>query len=213
MKASILVAVALLAVLAPIKTEAFQVCGNYCGPNWCADTVISEEQCVATGIWGSPSASGNCADSCCKAHDYCCGAGDRPSCNDAIVGCIQANSCYYSICGAAVWLAMRTIENWCCGEQCPTFFNSTLGAVMSVEGKSFCAAGGALRMEFTATNAKTKCGDLAYTLDQKTNDIVLQSAAPKCWTELGSPDSLVYMPRTESISMMAKGKQVILKKC
>lgn len=79
--------------------------------------MISEQQCVAQGIWGSPSEDGSCADACCKTHDYCCGLGeDRAACNDAIVSCIVASDCYLSACGALVWAAMKAVDDWCCGK-------------------------------------------------------------------------------------------------
>ena len=130
-------AVATLALLfLSAQVSAFKVCGYYCGPGWCSDEVISEQSCVADGIWGIPSESGSCADSCCRVHDYCCGSGlDRPACNDAIVSCIEDSDCYLSICGALVWAAMKTIDNWCCGSPCPTFMGDE---PMSLTGKHFC---------------------------------------------------------------------------
>eukprot|EP01125_Pyxidicula_operculata_P006598 TRINITY_DN2278_c0_g2_i1.p1 TRINITY_DN2278_c0_g2~~TRINITY_DN2278_c0_g2_i1.p1 ORF type:complete len:146 (-),score=26.01 TRINITY_DN2278_c0_g2_i1:132-569(-) len=126
MKIMIVVSLILYVVSAleqdPIGKPDFKVCGNFCGPTWCAAEVIAESDCVAEGVWGTvPSESGSCADACCRLHDRCCGEGtDRPACNQAIVQCIQDNSCYTSVCGAAVWLAMKTVENWCCGSACPT---------------------------------------------------------------------------------------------
>lgn len=120
-----------------------RVCGYYCGPNWCANQVISETNCVQDNVWGSPSEAGSCADACCKVHDHCCGEGtDRPSCNDAIVQCLTASSCYKSVCGALVWTAMKVVSDWCCGGPCPTslmtkiehlvgFNSSTLAAAVS----------------------------------------------------------------------------------
>lgn len=125
MKPLLLLAICLLATLLAASPSAaapdFRVCGYYCGPNWCADTVISETDCVQQGIWGTPSESGSCADACCRTHDHCCGLGvDRNACNDAIVSCIVGASCYESVCGALVWAAMKAVDDWCCGSPCPT---------------------------------------------------------------------------------------------
>jgi len=68
------------------KKLTFKVCGYYCGPNWCANQVISEANCVAQGVWGMAAASGEVVDGCCRTHDDCCGTGvDRPACNTQIV--------------------------------------------------------------------------------------------------------------------------------
>ena len=219
-----LVALAFLAS----QATAFKVCGYYCGPGWCADDVISEQQCVATGLWGSPSAGGNCADSCCRTHDYCCGSGqDRPACNDAIVSCIQSNKCYWSICGALVWAAMKTVGDWCCGSPCPTYFDSLNGTVlMSVASKSYCSSKHDLRIEFShddhahVTGSGLRCESIPISLDQKTNDVFfktssecLESAFKKSGFS-ALPDTLVYMPHTEQLSLMTQEKQhIMLEKC
>jgi len=96
-----------------------RVCGNYCGPDWCANQVKAESTCVADGSWSRGHSDGGCADNCCRAHDYCCGAGvDRPSCNKQIVSCLSGG-CLTSTCGLAVWTAMSAVKNWCCGSPCP----------------------------------------------------------------------------------------------
>jgi len=103
------------------RAPAIEICGNYCGPNWCAGITIDEHDCVADHVWGTPAAAGSCVDECCKAHDYCCGSGsDRAVCNDAIVSCLGNNHCYRdSFCGLEVWAAMELIDDWCCGSPCP----------------------------------------------------------------------------------------------
>ncbi len=220
---------AILLALLVSHSAAFKVCGDYCGPNWCADEVISEQQCVATGVWGSPSASGNCADSCCRTHDYCCGAGqNRPSCNDGIVACIQSNKCYWSVCGALVWAAMKTVDDWCCGSPCPTYFNTHNGTVsMSLDEKSFCAAGYNLRVTFASdykVHVEGKgfmCAGNSYSLDHKTNDVFLKESSQECLGDSfkkagfsGLPDTLVYMPHAQKLSLMTLEKeQVILNRC
>ena len=86
MKASILIAVALLAVLAPIKTEAFQVCGNYCGPGWCEATCESEDVCQ----FSVPPQANSCTDACCMVHDNCCGYNLSRECNKNLITCLNA---------------------------------------------------------------------------------------------------------------------------
>lgn len=89
--------------------------------DWCANKSIPESTCVQNGAWGISPEPGSCADSCCRAHDYCCGKGtDRPACNKAIVNCIAGSGCYTSVCGALVWAALKAVNNWCCGSPCPT---------------------------------------------------------------------------------------------
>jgi hypothetical protein len=100
------------------------VCGSYCGPSWCSGASITERNCVQWGAWGQTPAKDNCADYCCMAHDYCCGAEyDRSICNENLVNCITNATCQFTVCGAAVFVAMYTIQHWCCGEDCP---NNTL---------------------------------------------------------------------------------------
>lgn len=155
----------------------FKVCGYYCGPNWCANEVISEQSCVAEGIWGIASAPSNCADSCCRTHDYCCGLGEnRPSCNDAIVACIEANRCYLSICGVAVWAAMKAVSTWCCGSACPTY--SDPNVELSLVGQSFChndvKLSFATDSEYTVeSNGVAACAPQRYYLNQTSNDVIL----------------------------------------
>jgi len=178
------VRVAIIALSVVAVASAFKVCGYYCGPNWCADEVISEQSCVADGIWGSPSAAGNCADSCCKTHDYCCGKGEnRPSCNDAIVACIEANRCYLSICGVAVWAAMKAVSTWCCGSACPTY--SDPAVELSLAGQSFCHADTKITFHSNSEyvvqgveNGKlSACVAQNYFLNQTSNDVVLGHVA------------------------------------
>lgn len=115
-----LIFLTLLFVAFVSPSEQFRVCGNYCGPKWCSDRAITEKDCVASGVWGMP-ANNTCADSCCRTHDYCCGKGaDRSQCNNALVACLQSSACYTTLCGASVWLAMKTVHDWCCSGPCPT---------------------------------------------------------------------------------------------
>lgn len=99
------------------------VCGNYCGPTWCAGNPISERLCVSSGIWGNV-IQPTCADLCCAQHDYCCGADlDRSVCNRGLVDCLYKSGCYTSPCGALVITAMYAVNNWCCGVKCPQNFS------------------------------------------------------------------------------------------
>jgi hypothetical protein len=217
----------LIAALLAVSVNSFKVCGYYCGPNWCSNEVISEQQCVATGLWGIPPASGNCADSCCRVHDDCCGEGvNRPSCNDAIVSCIQSNRCYFSVCGALVWAAMKVVSDWCCGSACPTYFLPTPEQPeMSVTGKSFCDRGSDLRIEadanqiiVTAPSAGLTCDPVAYALNQTTNELQFSrtSCHAKAFNDMsvGTPDEAIitYLPYTETVAFVT-GRSYSLVKC
>merc|ERR1712118_306189 len=74
----------------------------------------------ASGLWGP-----DCADSCCKLHDTCCGhSSDRRNCNKEIVACLKKCSPLGVTClseakipvpPAAIMTAMAIVENNCCG--------------------------------------------------------------------------------------------------
>ena len=87
-----------------MPTLQFKVCGEYCGSNWCSGEALDETACVQGGVWGVPSEPGQCADACCRSHDYCCGtAADRPTCNSKLLACLTSSDCYRSsVCGMAV---------------------------------------------------------------------------------------------------------------
>ncbi len=102
--------------------------GNYCGPNWCSGEVVDEKYCP----FQTPSVEGSCADSCCKAHDHCCGTGDRSSCNRAIVRCLDScgsdGKCKrdgISVSPSLIADAMNLVSSWCCGSECPTVDGSS----------------------------------------------------------------------------------------
>jgi len=98
--------------------SGIRVCGNYCGPDWCASQVKDETACVRDGSWSRGQSDGGCADSCCRLHDSCCGNGsDRHTCNTGIVNCLYG--CLNTPCGLAVWSAMSIVKSWCCGSPCP----------------------------------------------------------------------------------------------
>jgi hypothetical protein len=226
MSSSVSRAFLVTAALLVAAVAGFKVCGYYCGPNWCSNEVISEEQCVSTGIWGIPSASGNCADGCCRIHDDCCGKGlDRPACNDAIVDCIQSNRCYFSVCGALVWAAMKVVDDWCCGSRCPTYFLPTPEQPeMSLDGKAFCHDSG-LRVEMDATHitvrsaAGQSCEAIPYALNQTSNEVQFEHTPCHVKTLHMSPafteeDTTIvtYLPYTEQI-VYRNDRRMSLSKC
>lgn len=158
---------------------AFKVCGYYCGPGWCSDQYIDEGACVATGTWGiPPESSEQCVDNCCRSHDYCCGSGNNlPTCNTAIVGCLDNYDCS-GLCADAVWAAMKIVSEWCCGSGCPTYDG---GKHFSPAGLSFCNKDINLNLTFglsnvTASNliskGTVKCDPaVPYSLNQTSNRI------------------------------------------
>ena len=90
----VLVVVAAL-IGAPAAT-ALDICGNFCGPNWC-DGINTPECAEVKGAacvsWlgnchETGSTDQSCADACCKKHDSCCGSSDRRPCNKDIVSCL-----------------------------------------------------------------------------------------------------------------------------
>ncbi|CUG92620.1 GPI-anchored surface protein, putative [Bodo saltans] len=218
----------LVAALLAATSNGFKVCGYYCGPNWCSNEVISEQQCVATGIWGISPQSGNCADSCCRVHDDCCGEGvNRPACNDAIVSCIQSNRCYFSVCGALVWAAMKVVSDWCCGSPCPTYFLATPEQPeMTIAGKTFCDRDSDLRISavdserliVTAPSSGISCDPVAYALNQTTNEV--QFTRSTCHAKAfgdhatGTSDEAIitYLPFTDTVAFVT-GRSTSLVKC
>lgn len=219
-------ALVLVVVLLAASTNAFKVCGYYCGPNWCSNEVISEQQCVATGIWGIAPASGNCADSCCRVHDDCCGSGvNRPACNDAIVNCIQSNRCYFSVCGALVWAAMKVVSDWCCGSACPTYFFPTPEQPeMSLTGKAFCDIEADIRVELdhermivTSGAVGAPCAPVAYALNQTTNEVSFERSGchVKAFGITSNPAEdetiFTYLPYTETIAYISDKTHSLVK--
>lgn len=209
----------------------FRVCGNYCGPNWCSNEVISEENCVAQGVWGIPS-SGEAVDSCCRTHDYCCGSGqDRPACNDAIVACIQNSRAYDTICGAAVWAAMKVVSGWCCGSACPVYIDPSVP--LTLAGKSF--SDGVVRIAFsnegsytvevlvpqTENNEKNLlCMPQSYSLGDSSEELTVSlSAIDSCGQQVSMASSpnqsrhplfdasaVMYWPSADVLAVTKKGK-------
>jgi hypothetical protein len=116
----------------------FQFCGRYCGPGWCNDDWIREEDCddSADASWGS------CTDGCCREHDRCCGhASDTRSCNSDFIDCLTSTCigesdvfCFKAgipvpesnLIAAA---AMGIFGGDCCGGPCPNVGNSSVVVV------------------------------------------------------------------------------------
>eukprot|EP00928_Gymnodinium_smaydae_P048176 TRINITY_DN3219_c2_g2_i1.p1 TRINITY_DN3219_c2_g2~~TRINITY_DN3219_c2_g2_i1.p1 ORF type:complete len:206 (+),score=31.04 TRINITY_DN3219_c2_g2_i1:72-689(+) len=108
--------------------HAIEVCGNYCGPEWCNGKEIRERDCDE-----SVAPTGQ-ADSCCKEHDRCCGQADKSSCNRDLVTCLhQVNPADMDCTRPGGFIpfpvpvppqviekSMEVVEDWCCGEPCPT---------------------------------------------------------------------------------------------
>lgn len=105
------------------------VCGNYCGPHWCAGQDVDESRCdgaLAPETWQWTGVS--CADACCRAHDMCCGHNaSRSGCNREMVACLDGCHALSASCtragvpvpAGAIEAAMGIIEAWCCGKPCP----------------------------------------------------------------------------------------------
>mmetsp|Transcript_709 Transcript_709/g.830 ORF Transcript_709/g.830 Transcript_709/m.830 type:complete len:177 (-) Transcript_709:315-845(-) len=109
--------------------KRLQICGHYCGPDWCNNQNLDEARCdqsmrPQTWLITGPS----CADSCCRSHDRCCGHGaDRSICNREIVECLGRCNSRSLTCtrgsipvpAGTIRAAMRIAINWCCGGPCP----------------------------------------------------------------------------------------------
>ena len=109
--------------------EKFHVCGSYCGPNWCNNMWLSEDNCDTSIAPEYHKLTGySCSDICCKHHDKCCGhqKNNKTLCNKEIVNCLKtcnplSLTCtidFIPIPSGAIELAMNIVEDWCCGEPC-----------------------------------------------------------------------------------------------
>lgn len=114
---------------------AWDVCGNYCGPTWC-DADATPECAAVSGSACTPSnrscteqgpTDGSCADSCCRAHDACCGSSDRRPCNKQILACLESclsdegPSCMHGVMPVPVAVVIAGMEldpYACCGTSC-----------------------------------------------------------------------------------------------
>ena len=76
-----------------LQTQAVQICGNYCGPNWCNGKVLAEKHCDTSM---EPDQYYIKTDSCCQKHDHCCGFGNRSQCNDELIQCLVPPEAEYN---------------------------------------------------------------------------------------------------------------------
>ena len=110
--------------------EKFHICGSYCGPNWCNNKWLSEDNCDTSVEPEYHKVTGySCADTCCRNHDKCCGKGNKTElkiCNKEIVSCLKncdplSLTCtldYIPVPSGTIELAMDIVEDWCCGRPC-----------------------------------------------------------------------------------------------
>ena len=138
-----------VAAASAAELAGFKVCGNFCGPGWCANSHTPEKTCVTSGKWARMK-SNSAVDGCCRAHDNCCGVGNRAVCNKQIVSCVQSNKAAWGPCGIAVWGYMASTANWCCGSRCPTYINPDVP--LSLAGKVF--SDGRVRVSFAAEESE-----------------------------------------------------------
>ena len=72
-------------------TGYIRICGNYCGPGWCAGEYKPEHECFEDGDLEQGEPSGP-ADKCCKDHDSCCGNPETRftgNCNEVLANCVR----------------------------------------------------------------------------------------------------------------------------
>lgn len=121
-----------------------ECCGFFCGPGWCGSDFVGEGsgRCnfnhpvarshTPTGlIFNQPSDT----DTCCQAHDQCCGTrADQSQCNNEMTSCFGLTGAVNVVNGgldctrgglpmaAEVILAMTSVAviGWCCGSPCPS---------------------------------------------------------------------------------------------
>lgn len=101
-----------------------KVYGNYCGPDWCSGKSVSEDKCPFTAP------TKDHLDSCCKAHDQCCGSSETTltckakGCDRKLAGCaagglvkcgLNVECQAWSKLLAAVFSAKATTPT-CCGK-------------------------------------------------------------------------------------------------
>lgn len=114
------------AVLA--RSNALEVCGNYCGPAWCNGKNVNEEYCDDSSPPTSP------ADNCCRLHDICCGhQKDTSPCNKLIVECLSKLDKADVTCTRPALFpfapeipvvppiieqTMNIVQDWCCSKPC-----------------------------------------------------------------------------------------------
>ena len=120
--------VALIILLHIDQSQLVHICGNYCGPHWCAGMDISESDCddlMPPERWSLTGYS--CADACCRQHDICCGHQvNTTACNRIIVKCLHDCNPFSLTCtrdgvpvpASTIEIGMEIVEDWCCGAPC-----------------------------------------------------------------------------------------------
>ena len=116
--------------------QSLDICGAYCGPNWCGSRIANECSSGGKSCTKAPDdceelspTDGSCADSCCKTHDTCCGSDNRQPCNNNIIQCLKdcktkenyTKHCYHGIVPVpvdAILVAMELNPMDCCGTTC-----------------------------------------------------------------------------------------------
>merc|ERR1712194_119531 len=83
---------------------------------------------------------GSDADSCCKAHDRCCGTSDRRSCNSVLERCLaDADHSPFSkwcmdgilpVSALTIYAGMKFDPGACCGSSC-TAYELSLGSIVN----------------------------------------------------------------------------------
>jgi len=117
-----------------------QMCGNFCGSDWCNGAPLSEwdadePHCgpLYKGAILSGDGKPSCTDGCCRQHDMCCAPGGTdPSltklCNRQLLDCINhceavRRSFHFDsedVCAHIIGTAMDMVAgSWCCGRPCP----------------------------------------------------------------------------------------------
>jgi hypothetical protein len=103
-------------VVSNVKARGVRIYGNYCGPNYCGGQRFNGAE-GPNCRWGV--APKDSLDSCCRAHDQCCGLNRGINCNREILSCINNVKCKGLKCRDAQ-LAMKTtftaMQNRVCGE-------------------------------------------------------------------------------------------------
>ena len=101
-----------------VRNNGIKIYGNYCGPNYCGGQRFKGAE-GPNCRWGVPPKDS--LDSCCKAHDMCCGTAATRSvnCNHAILSCLDTVKCSDARCRISQELMKVTftgMRNKVCGE-------------------------------------------------------------------------------------------------
>lgn len=104
------------------NSASSKLCGNYCGPGYCGGEYLPGD-----GICDFNVPPSSAIDSCCQAHDACCGDGQHINthCDGALVACAKQcdsksdSSCSpFTITGMIKTFPFLDKHNWCCGGTC-----------------------------------------------------------------------------------------------